>query len=445
MKFITSFYFILLLTLKLAAQETIIIPDIGLEECLIDLKIDSNGLNGSILVSDAKYVVNLNINDPITNKLLPNVHSKIKDLTGLESFPNLKRLDCFGNNLTKIDLSKSTSITFLNCSENKIESLDLSNNTQLVYVSCDNNKLNSLTLGNNPNLESVYCSYNKLTSLDVKGCPRLESLDTTGNKISGILVNDKQINNTPEGWYKDELSFYTQNRDDLKVTPAKVVKKTNNTTTVTSTKSNQAVKNSSSKESASNYYEKFQLSVVTEYDKIVLAPAHLESKKNDLQKKYDLNSDQLTKWIAKFSSLKTTDQNVTINSNIGSPQKHTAAFYSKFKKSAVEEYENSIITSAYLKSKKEEVQKKYNLNPEQFTQWINLLGNPSFKVKTVQQAETSESYYEKFKMSVVNEYENLVLNTAYLQDKKLKIQQKYNLTAAQLSEWINKHSKVRTR
>ena len=104
MKTITPFCFATLLAFNVYSQETIRIPDIGLEECLINLKIDSNGLNGSILVSDARHVVNLNVNDPITNKLLPNVHSKITDLTGLESFPNLKRIDCFGNNITKIYL-----------------------------------------------------------------------------------------------------------------------------------------------------------------------------------------------------------------------------------------------------------------------------------------------------------------------------------------------------
>ena len=59
--------------------------------------------------------------------------------------------------------------------------------------------------------------------------------------------------------------------------------------------------------------------------------------------------------------------------------------------------------------------------------------------------ENSESYYTKFKKSVAKEYEYLVLNTAYLQSKKNIVQKKYNLTNAQLTEWIQKHSKIRTR
>ena len=215
MKTYIGLWLSLFLCANLFSQETIRIPDIGLEECLIDLDIDTNGLNGNILVSDAAYVVNLNINNPITNKLLPNVHSKIKDLTGLESFPNLKRLDCFGNNITKIDLSKSKSITFLNCSENQIESLNLSNNTELVYVSCDNNKLSSLILGNNDRLETLYCSFNNLTELDVKGCHNLENLDATSNKIDVIVANDSQLNNIPSGWYKDGTTSYANKASEV--------------------------------------------------------------------------------------------------------------------------------------------------------------------------------------------------------------------------------------
>ena len=435
MKIITTFFLTLLITLSIKAQETITIPDIGLEECLIDLDIDSNGLNGNILVSDAKYVVNLNINDPITNKLLPNVHSKIKDLTGLESFPNLKRLDCFGNNLTKIDLSKSTSITFLNCSENKITSLDLSKNTLLAYVSCDSNNLQSLILGDNHNLQNVYASYNKLTSLDVSNCTSLESLDITGNKLKNILVNDKQLNNTPEGWYKDADTYYTTDINEVQKAPVvapKIVVAVNKTV--------QATTNTTSGENTASHYEKFQLSVVNEYDNLVLVTTHTQSKKDELQKKYDLSSEQLSLWITKYSNLVTNNKNLVKTTDIGSPQKYTATYFSKFKKSAVEEYENAILNSAYLQSKKEEIQKKYNLNSQQFTEWIKLLGNTAFKVKSIQSAE---NYYDKFKKSVVREYEYLVLNATFLQSRKSIIQKKYNLTNVQLTEWIKKHSKIR--
>ncbi|CAM1334763.1 hypothetical protein [Tenacibaculum aestuariivivum] len=285
MKISIPFYFIILFILNVNSQETIRIPDIGLEECLIDLKIDSNGLNGSILVSDAKYVVNLNINNPITNKLLPNVHSKIKDLTGLESFPNLKRLDCFDNNITKLDLSKSTSITFLNCNNNKITKLDLSKNTELTYVSCDNNKLNNLIIGNNTELESLYTSFNKLTYLDVKGCTKLKSLDASGNKINTILVNKTQLNNIPTGWYKDNKAVYSTTKKNT----SNNIKTTIVTTTTTTTTTQKPI--------IKNYSEKIKQQIVKEFEAAVLNEAYLESIKNKLTTKHGIPSAEISKWI----------------------------------------------------------------------------------------------------------------------------------------------------
>lgn len=445
MKTIIPFCFTLFFSLNIVSQETIAIADIGLEECLIDLGIDSNGLNGNILVSDTEYVVNLNINDPITNKLLPNVHSKVKDLSGLEHFPNLKRIDCYGNNITKIDLSKSTSITFLNCNDNQIEALDLSNNKQLNYVSCDNNKLRSLILGENSSLESLYCSANKLTSLDVKDCTNLESFDATGNKINTIVVNNKQLTNTPEGWYKDANTKYSTslsvntNNVDTTVERVKEVNTSPVQPKTTVNKPTPAVSNQS-KESAANYYQKFQISVITEYDKLILNASHLQSKKEELQKKYNISSAQLNKWIATYSNLVVKNE----STNTVAPARNTTTFLSLFIKSAVEEYEELVLNSAYLQSKKEIIQKKYNLKPEEFTKWISALGNHSLKAKRSNSAETTKSYYEKFQKSVVEEYEFLVLNVNHLQNRKKEIQQKYNLTISQLNEWIKKHSKVKT-
>lgn len=213
MKTITPCCLALLLSFNIFSQQTIRIPDIGLEECLVDLKIDSNGLNGSITISDAEYVTNLNVDNPVTNKDLPKVFSKIKSLTGLESFPNLKRLDCYDNNITKINLSQSASISFLNCSQNHIKRLDVSKNLNLTYISCDNNNMTSLILGTNTNLESLYASYNKLTTLDVSNCPNLMSMDVSGNNIKTIIVSQTQLANIPEGWYKDDKTIYTTSKN----------------------------------------------------------------------------------------------------------------------------------------------------------------------------------------------------------------------------------------
>ncbi|MEY8863277.1 leucine-rich repeat domain-containing protein [Tenacibaculum singaporense] len=304
MKTITPFCFATLFAFNIYSQETIRIPDIGLEECLINLKIDSNGLNGSITISDAEYVTNLNINDPVTNKDLPNVYSKIKDLTGLESFPNLKRLDCFGNEITKIDLSQSSSISFLNCSENKIERLDVSKNPNLTYISCDYNKLTSLILGENPNIQSLYASYNQLTTLDVSNCPNLESMDVTGNKIKTIIVSKEQLANIPQGWYKDEKTTYATSDGDIannKVAEEIVIKEAE-TVKTTEEKPEKTVKKPVQK-----YAESFIQLVVSEYEKSVLNETYLKQIREDLMHKYDIKDEEITKWIEQYSKLHKTE------------------------------------------------------------------------------------------------------------------------------------------
>ncbi|MEE3999850.1 hypothetical protein V1T75_05820 [Tenacibaculum sp. FZY0031] len=302
MKTITPFCLAIFFALNTYAQETIRIPDIGLEECLINLKIDSNGLNGSITISDAEYVTNLNVNDPVTNKDLPNVYSKIKDLTGLESFPNLRRLDCFGNEIKKIDLSQSSSISFLNCSENKIERLDVSKNPNLTYISCDYNKLTSLILGENPNIQSLYASYNQLTTLDVSNCPNLESMDVTGNKIKTIIVSEEQLANIPQGWYKDKKTTYTTRSgmaaDNNIVAEEKVV--------IEAQKAVKTPENSKSKEvkkPVQKYAESFIQLVVSEYEKSVLNETYLKQIREDLMYKYDIKDEEITKWIQQYSKL----------------------------------------------------------------------------------------------------------------------------------------------
>ncbi|SFZ84239.1 leucine-rich repeat domain-containing protein [Tenacibaculum maritimum] len=437
MKTITTFCYIFFITSIIFSQETIRIPDIGLEEALIDLNIDTNGLNGNILMSEAENVVNLNINDPLTNKLLPNVHSKIKDLTGLERFPNLKRLDCFGNNIKKLDLSKSTSITFLNCNNNKIEQLDLSNNLKLTYVSCDNNKLTSLILGEKPELVDLYCSNNKLTELNVKGCQVLENLDASNNKIRHVFIDKEIYKKYSDSWYLDPSAVYTET---LAGTTSPTVITSKKESVVKTTKNQSNNHSIDATESAANHYQKFQLSVIAEYDQLVLASSHLQSKENEIQQKYGLQKLQLTQWIASYSNFKkTAGDNTSIEA---APLATANTTYAKFKQLVVNEYEQMILTPSYLLGKKEELQKKYGLDMNDLTKWIAQLGNPAFQTKQPIN-ESTQNYYTKFKKLVVSEYEQLVLAPSYLQEITKKIQQKYSLNPTQLTEWIAKYSKIK--
>lgn len=109
-------------------------------------------------------------------------YANIKDLTGIELFPNLEKLDCKNNNLTRLDVSKNTKLTKLYCEFNQLTGLDLSKNTALTELNCQVNQLTSLDLSQNTALTKLGCHDNQLTSLDLSKNTALDTLDCSGNK-----------------------------------------------------------------------------------------------------------------------------------------------------------------------------------------------------------------------------------------------------------------------
>ena len=177
-----------------------------------------------------------------TKRLFLGIDS-IKSLKGIEYFTDLKKLFCFFNEITELDMSRNTKLTYLDCSNckitklniannvlldtlycenNELTELDISNNTELVYLDCYDNKLTqldvskntalaqldfernqiaSIDLSNNIWLEEMYCSGNGMTQLDVSACQQLELLHCYHNKISGQnmdnLISSLPLNDTP--------------------------------------------------------------------------------------------------------------------------------------------------------------------------------------------------------------------------------------------------------
>lgn len=113
-------------------------------------------------------------------------YANIKDLTGIELFPNLKKLDCKNNNLTRLDVSKNTKLTKLYCEFNQLTGLDLSKNTALTELNCQVNQLTSLDLSKNTALTKLDCALNPLTSLDVSNNTALTYLDCNYNQLTSL-------------------------------------------------------------------------------------------------------------------------------------------------------------------------------------------------------------------------------------------------------------------
>jgi hypothetical protein len=151
---------------------------------------DNNGILSS---KELQFVESINIPGGWVNDSGQNV--KIKDLTGIDEFPNLKRLNCSNNELTELPLfilpyleeldcseNQITELVFsdwrtlkkLNCSKNKLTNLNTENLINIEELKCDYNELETLNVAPLNNITHLYCSHNHLTSLDLSSCNSLE-------------------------------------------------------------------------------------------------------------------------------------------------------------------------------------------------------------------------------------------------------------------------------
>ena len=117
------------------------------------------------------------------------VGKEITSLKGIEHFTHLTELDCSGNQLTTLDLSKNTALTFLRCADNQLTTLDLSKNAALTELRCDNNQLKALDLSNNTALTVLHCSNNQLKALDLSKNTALTQLACGNNQLTALDVS----------------------------------------------------------------------------------------------------------------------------------------------------------------------------------------------------------------------------------------------------------------
>ena len=123
----------------------------------------------------------------ITHIMLYN--KKIHSLKEIEHFTALVELDCGGNLLTLLDVSKNTMLEILRCGINSLTSLDVSNNTMLKEISCPQNLISSLDVSKNTMLKDIYCPDNFIFSLDVSKNTMLKGLNCCDNLISSLDVS----------------------------------------------------------------------------------------------------------------------------------------------------------------------------------------------------------------------------------------------------------------
>jgi len=99
---------------------------------------------------------------------------------------NITYLNCSGNQLTSLDVSKNTKMTHLECQYNKLTSLNVSGAITLTHLFCWNNELKSLDVSKNTELINFWCHNNQLTSLDVSKNPKLLASMCNNNQLASL-------------------------------------------------------------------------------------------------------------------------------------------------------------------------------------------------------------------------------------------------------------------
>ena len=174
-KYIVLFIILNILYINLLHAQYTDIPDANFEQALIDLGIDTGGLDGRVLTADINSLNSLNV-----------FYKKISSLTGIQDFVSLTSLNCGFNSLTSLDLSENKDLQTLDFSSNQIASISLVNNIRLKTLECSSNQLSNLSINVNDSLTSVNCSYNQLSSLDVNSNTLLTKLNCSSNHINSL-------------------------------------------------------------------------------------------------------------------------------------------------------------------------------------------------------------------------------------------------------------------
>ncbi len=157
----------------------ITIPDANFKSYLLsNSSINTNG-DSEIQCAEADAFTGF-MNCPLKN---------ISDLTGIEKFINITKLDCSNNNLTKLDLSKNTKLNEILCGVNKLTSLNVTSCSALKELYCGATNLSALDVSNNTDLTKLQCHNSFITKLNVSKNIMLERLECQDNELLSLDIS----------------------------------------------------------------------------------------------------------------------------------------------------------------------------------------------------------------------------------------------------------------
>ena len=110
----------------------------------------------------------------------------LTDLTGIEYFTALKKLECPANSIKKIDVSALKDLECLDCSNNDFTEIDLSQNTKLKELNLFESKLTKLPLEDVPELEKLSFGNDKISTVDFSKTPNLTVINIYNSPLKTL-------------------------------------------------------------------------------------------------------------------------------------------------------------------------------------------------------------------------------------------------------------------
>ena len=111
----------------------------------------------------------------------------IRSLDQIDAFSRLESLECSGNELESLDLTKNRELQRIHCANNKLRELSLGSLRRLTELDCRKNLLTEIYLAGNASLQRLDCSNNAFSMLDVSVCSQLLKADVRSNPHLSVV------------------------------------------------------------------------------------------------------------------------------------------------------------------------------------------------------------------------------------------------------------------
>lgn len=105
----------------------------------------------------------------------------IRSLDQIDAFSRLEIIDCSGNELESLDLTKNRELQRIHCANNKLRELSLGSLRRLTELDCRKNLLTEIDLAGNASLQRLDCRNNAFSMLDLSPCSVLLKADVRSN------------------------------------------------------------------------------------------------------------------------------------------------------------------------------------------------------------------------------------------------------------------------